>query len=113
MKTKAFIIAKWEFVEKVKSKAFIISLILMPVVILGIAFLPTLFSMKEDDEPVAIGIIDRTKSLIDPLDLRLQKLYILKDGQPNYILRNLDGQKPVDKLKGEANDLVAKGTIEG
>jgi ABC-2 type transport system permease protein len=85
----------------------------MPVVIFGIAFIPTLFAMKEDDEPVAIGVIDRTKRLIDPLDLRLRKLYTLKDGQANYLLRNLDGQKPIDELKGEANDLVAKGKIEG
>jgi ABC-2 type transport system permease protein len=113
MKTKAFIIAKWEFIEKVKSKAFIISLVVMPVVIFGIAFIPTLFAIKEDDEPVAIGVIDRTKRLIDPLDLRLRKLYTLKDGQANYLLRNLDGQKPIDELKGEANDLVAKGKIEG
>jgi ABC-2 type transport system permease protein len=69
--------------------------------------------MKEDDEPVAIGLIDRTQRLIDPLDLRLRKLYTLKDGQANYILRNLDGQKPIDELKMDANDLVAKGKIEG
>ena len=35
---KAFIVAKWEFLEKIKSKAFLFSLILMPIIIVGMAF---------------------------------------------------------------------------
>jgi ABC-2 type transport system permease protein len=113
VKTKAFKIAKWEFLEKVQSKAFIVSLVLMPVILIGIAFVPALFSLKEDDESVVVGIIDKTQCLLEPLDLRLRSLYTIKNGQPNYILRNLDDRESLDELKNEANSLIAQGKMDG
>jgi len=113
MSAKWMTVAKWEFFEKVRSKAFLISLVLMPVIIFGIAFLPTLFVLKEDEEPVAIGVIDKTGKLLPSLQDHLNQLYKLKNGDPNYVLRNLDGYAPMEILKEKANNLVIDGAIEG
>jgi ABC-2 type transport system permease protein len=113
MKSKSVQVAKWEFMEKVKSKAFIISLILMPVIIAAMAILPALLASRTDDEPVQIGVIDDTHTLIKPLSDKIDREYRLNNGQPNYILRNLSQDKTVDEARAEATRLVAAGTIEG
>ena len=113
MRYKAFQVAKWEFIEKVKSKAFIISLILMPIIIAAMALLPAMLASKADEEPVHIGIIDDTQKLIQPLGEKLDREFRLKNGQPNYILRNLSEGKSLEEARREANKLVSSESIEG
>ena len=55
---KTFVIAKWEYFEKIKTKTFIISLFLTPAIIIGFALAPTLISDRRDDSTKAIGVID-------------------------------------------------------
>ena len=55
---KIFTVAKWEFVEKVKTKAFIISLILTPAIIIFFSIAPTLLSGKESKTIKVIGFVD-------------------------------------------------------
>jgi len=81
-------IAKWEFVEKVKTKTFIISLILTPIIIIGFSIVPTLLSTEEDTRTKAIGVLDRTGFYFDNVRDALEE-YKLEDGQPNYIVINL------------------------
>jgi ABC-2 type transport system permease protein len=113
MNSKGFWIAKWEFMEKVKSKAFIISLILMPILIGAMAILPTLFALKEDSEPIAIGIIDGTKKLVQPLGDRLDREFRLKNNQPNYLLQNLLVGKTAEDARSEGTRLIDSEQIEG
>ncbi|HEY6951419.1 MAG TPA: ABC transporter permease [Bacteroidota bacterium] len=113
MNNKALQVARWEFMEKVKSKAFIISLVLMPVIMIGFGVLPTLLAMKEDEKPITVGIIDETGSVVAPLAEKLDEKYKLSKNQPNYIIRNLSGAEGVLPTKSEANRLVSNGTVEG
>jgi ABC-2 type transport system permease protein len=113
MKSKALVVAKWEFMEKVKSKAFIISIILMPLIIAAMALFPALLASKADDEPVHIGIIDGTNKLIRLLAEKLDREYKIKNDQPNYILRNMLVGKSMDDARSEANSSVTNGQIEG
>ena len=112
MNNKALRVAIWEFTEKVKSKAFIISLVLMPIIMVAFGVLPTLLAMKEDDKPSTVGILDETNSLAQPLAARLDEKYKLGKGQPNYFIKNLGGETGLP-TKAEANRYVAEGTIEG
>ncbi len=41
---KILTIARWEFLEKVKTKAFIISLVITPLIIIMFSLLPTLLT---------------------------------------------------------------------
>jgi ABC-2 type transport system permease protein len=113
MKSKAFRVAVWEFMEKVKSKAFIISLVLMPIIIAAMAILPALLASKADDEPVQVGIIDETQNLVQPLGEKLDREFRLKNGQPNYVLRNLLKGTSLEDARMEANTLVTSEHIEG
>jgi len=76
-------IAKWEFVEKVKTKTFIISLILTPIIIIGFSIVPTLLSTEEDTTTKAIGVLDITGFYFDNVRDALEE-YKLENGQPNY-----------------------------
>jgi ABC-2 type transport system permease protein len=113
MESKAIKIAVWEFMEKVKSKAFILSLILMPIIIGAMAILPALFASKADDEPVQIGIIDGTQKLVGQLGEIIDREYRLKNDQPNYILRNISSGRSAEEARVEGARLVASDAIEG
>ncbi len=108
---KAFVVAKWEFLEKVRSKAFIISLVLMPVIIVVFGVLPGLLASQEDDRTLTIGMVDGTGELGGPLGERLAAKYTRDDGSPMYLV-NVFGMETADPLQ-EALRALAAEDIEG
>ena len=113
MKSKAFQVARWEFNEKVKSKAFIISLVIMPIIMVLFGVLPGLLISRPDADATVVGIIDETDSIVGPLARRISEKYKLPDGQPNYVIRNLNLQGAPEKKKMTANSMVTAGDISG
>jgi ABC-2 type transport system permease protein len=108
-------VARWEYVEKIKSKAFIISLFLTPLLMIGMGVLPTLLANRPDTESKVIGVIDQSGEVISPLQQKLNERYTLPDGEPNYVLRQISGT-PTDDLvflKHYADGLIAAENIEG
>jgi ABC-2 type transport system permease protein len=110
---KKLAIAKWEFLEKVKTKAFLISLILTPVIMVVFAVVPSLLASKPDEQSVVIGIIDETNSMVEPLAQRLDEKYKLPSGEPNYIVRNLTSEGSLEQIRTQANKMIADDVIEG
>lgn len=106
-------VAKWEFLEKVKSKAFLISLVLMPIIMVGFGVLPGLLASKPDDQAIAIGIYDETGHLLQPLTVRIEEKYKLPDGRPNYVIRNLHAEGSLNEVKAKAPGMIANGEMEG
>lgn len=108
-------VARWEFLEKVKSKAFLISLVLMPIIMVGFGVLPGVLASQEDQKTMTIGIIDDTGQIVVALERRLQEKYKLSDGNPNYLLKDLKpyGSGYPDQLREIANVMVSGGEIEG
>jgi len=112
---KALTVARWEYVEKVKSKAFLIGLFLTPTLMIAMGVLPSVFANQPDNETHVIGIIDRSGLIAGEFTARMQSNYKLPGGQPNYIVRPLAVGTGID-LDTEvaaANRLVASGEIEG
>jgi len=110
---KILTIARWEYLEKVKTKTFIISLIITPLVIIMFSLLPTLLSQKEDLRTKLIGVVDTSGIYFHQLADELEQ-YKLDDNQPNYILLNLAHNKEtLEQLKTEANKNVIDKDIEG
>ena len=110
---KILTIARWEFLEKVKTKAFIISLVITPLIIIMFSLLPTLLTQKEDLRTKLIGVVDTSGIYFYKLADELEQ-YKLDDLQPNYILLNLtDNKKPLKQLKIEADKDVTDSKIEG
>ena len=55
---RVFEIARWEYTQKVRSKAFLVSLILFPVFIFGMSFLPQLLISDEPTEQQVVGFLE-------------------------------------------------------
>ena len=112
---KAFAVARWEYVEKVRSKAFLISLFLMPLIMIAMGVVPGLLASRPDTETKTIGILDRSGDVVQPLSVLLEERYKLPNGKPNYILRSLleETRGNVSEAKKKGVALVADGEIEG
>ncbi len=112
---KTFAVARWEYVEKIKSKAFLLSLVLMPIIMIGFGVIPTLFASRADTETKVIGIVDATGEMTVPLAAYLDENYKLPDGRPNYILRPvlIGPAADLSEGKAEADSIVFRGEMEG
>ncbi|MGA9118207.1 MAG: ABC transporter permease [Bacteroidota bacterium] len=111
---KVFAVARWEYVEKVKSKAFLIGLLITPVIMLAMGFLPTFFVTQEDSATKAIGIIDRSGVVAPEFRERMESKYKLPNGQPNYLVRVIgSASSDPDETMNDASHLVINGEIEG
>jgi ABC-2 type transport system permease protein len=111
---KVLAVARWEYVEKVRSKAFLIGLLITPVIMLGMGFLPTFFVTQGDSSTRAIGIVDRSGLVSPEFQKRMEGRYTLPNGQPNYLVRVIGSQNtdPATTI-GQATSMVVNGDIEG
>ncbi|MCZ7613464.1 MAG: ABC transporter permease [Ignavibacteriaceae bacterium] len=106
-------IAKWEFLEKLKTKAFLISLIITPIIIVSITILPSIIFSEEHPNVEVIGIIDTSGIYFDFIAEELQK-YELPDGQKNYVPLNLtESGKSFNELINNADVKVFDNLIKG
>lgn len=112
---KAFVVAKWEYLEKVKSKAFLISLFLTPLIMVGMGVLPTVFATQEDDDPKVIGIIDLSGEFAAPFAERITERYKLPDGKARYVVHPIavgPGVNP-EEARRTADAMVVSQDVEG
>jgi len=100
---KILAVARWEFIEKVKTKAFIISLIITPVFMILMSVVPTLLMTKADTTTTRIGIIDETGEIAPVLNANLFEKFKLPDGRPNY---------EVVRIPSEGRDRANKMVLE-
>jgi ABC-2 type transport system permease protein len=107
-------IAKWEFFERVKKKSFIVSLLMMPLIIVLFAVVPSLLASKPDENVRNFGIIDQTDSLASIISKKLAEKYKLPNGKPNYAITVISDQdKDLDHLKKIATAKILDNEIEG
>jgi len=110
---KIITISLWEYLEKVKTKAFIISLIITPLLIITVTLLPSLLIKEESPKIEVIGIIDTSGIYFNYLEEEFQK-YELPNGQKNYVLVNLNQMnKTYEEIKKIADKDVLKNLIDG
>ncbi|HEX9658349.1 MAG TPA: ABC transporter permease [Bacteroidota bacterium] len=93
---KALIVARWEYIEKVKSKTFLIGIFVTPLLMVVMGILPGLFASKEDASTRAIGLIDMTGEFAGEFKKRMEENYVLEDKSPNYIVEILTGNRDLD-----------------
>jgi ABC-2 type transport system permease protein len=112
---KILVVAKWEYLEKVKSKAFLIGLFVTPLLMVGMAILPTFFARQEDQSTKVIGVIDQTGALTVGFAHSMEGRYTLSNGAPNYRVLNLASGPGInldDEMRA-ANRKVAADELEG
>ncbi len=111
---KVLAVAKWEYIEKIKSKAFLFSLIIIPVIMIGMGVLPGLLASRPDTESKIIGVFDQSGEIYQPLKKYLNIHYQLPSGKPNYVLVSVaDTLNTVQEGKNLADALVLASEIEG
>jgi ABC-2 type transport system permease protein len=110
---KIYVVALWEYLEKVKSKAFVISLVLTPLIMVVMTVLPSLFARQEEDITRIIGVIDRSGTVGQPLSDRLSQNFRLPDGQPRYLVDWSRGTSDEAADRKEMDRRALEGEIEG
>lgn len=86
---KIFQIAKWEFIERVKRKYFIVSTLLTPLLVIAIGYFSGLANISTSDSPQIIGIYNTSEIPFENLKDTFEGTK-LSDGQPKYIPINLN-----------------------
>jgi len=110
---KIFAVSKWEFIERVKTKTFIVSLILTPLILIIFTIMPTFLAETGSRAIETIGLIDTSGVYLPLMREKLEK-FRLPDGQPNYILLNLSGKNtPIEDLRAAADSKILEGRLEG
>jgi len=103
-------IAHWEYVSRIRSKWFIISTLLFPLIMISSMFIPTLIEDIPDDEVKIISIIDETKYLGEKIKIELEDKINSKKGQPKYqVIIFKEGN--LSKLKERASTLLDSSYI--
>jgi ABC-2 type transport system permease protein len=111
---KTLAVARWEFIEKVKTKAFLIGLLMTPLIMFVFTVIPGLMADNADETTKIFGVIDMTGTLAAPIDARLSEKYKLENGTANYRLKEVtDENRDADHLKTLAMAQLASGEIEG
>jgi ABC-2 type transport system permease protein len=110
---KTLSIARWEYFEKIKTKAFIISLIITPAIIILFSVVPSLLASKEDDNTRTIGFLDKSGKYFKDFSDEIQN-YKFGNNQPNYVLINLNRtDKTEEQVRNESDENTFKGMIDG
>jgi ABC-2 type transport system permease protein len=99
-----------EYVGRVKSKGFLVSTLLAPVVMTAIILLPGLLATMSTGEQWTLSVVDHTGQIFSPLQEALSDT--LNNGQPAFLLRDI----PVmpdrwETTKASLNDQVAERSL--
>ena len=115
---KIFTIANWEFLERVKRKSFLISMVIMPLLIVGFSLLPSLLLNDVKDSPLPIGLIDFTGEFSRELSSELS-VNVLPDRQPTFLVlnfanRSLNKSELIHKIDSQvlSNGIAGYITLE-
>ena len=88
-------IAKWEYLNRVKTKLFIITTLLLPVLFALISILPTWLATLDPEKTSKIGLIYGSKqiALINDFKILVQNKYKTKNGMPEFSFVNIDNDQ--------------------
>lgn len=109
--SRIFTIAQSEFLTLVKTKAFIIGILLMPVLMVGFFFFMAYAERHVDVERRAFAVIDHTGVLFDALktSAEARNAEFVEDGTrtgPEFVASSVQAGRSVDELKVELSGRV-------
>ncbi len=105
-------VAYWEFIEKIRTKAFIISLLITPLFVLIFSVVPALLNNLQNDRTTQFGVWDGTNGIARNLNDSLAAQKKLADGTPRYRLIILDA-KTAGQAVDSAKNRVFSGELKG
>ena len=84
---RVFEIARWEYTQKVRSKAFLVSLILFPVFIFGMSFLPQLLISDEPTEQQVVGFLEEGTTIAAAFETTMNARGAIDDSTSAWVVR--------------------------
>lgn len=90
-----WIILKWEYINRVKTKLFLITTFVLPFFMAGMMYLPTILMDLEPDEITEIGLVydDSVQDLLGRFQSQMDSNYRLSDGNPQFIFSRFPNEK--------------------
>ena len=90
-------ILKWEYINRVKTKLFLITTFVLPFFMAGMMYLPTILMDLEPEEITEIGLVydDNVQDLLVRFQSQVDGNYRLKDGNPQFIFSRFPNEKMV------------------
>jgi ABC-2 type transport system permease protein len=89
---KAMRVARWEFMERIRTKSFIIGLFLTPAIMALFFVVPTLLGGAiSKQEPVTLAVYDGTGRLMDSIRTVFERSFRLESGKPMYRIDVVEG----------------------
>ncbi len=110
---KIFTIVWWEYITKVRTKAFLISIVLMPIFIVGFSILPGILVEKMDTKQKVVGVVDLTGWIFGEFNRKISEKFKLPNGRPNYVLVKVESfSNDINEIKKSTNKRVVRGDLE-
>ena len=99
---------RWEFINRVKTKLFLITTFALPFFMGAVMYLPTLLMDLEPEDESTIGLVyeDEIKPLVGRFQERCNTSLITQDGSPQFLFMDLNSEK-------EALDSMLSKFIDG
>lgn len=106
-----WLVARWEYIIRIRSKFFLVSTLLMPLLIVGMIFLPVMLLNSEDVQGLRLAIVDGSGEWAGQIGQLLDERHRTRDGAPRYpryvlLNENRHGQR------AEAAALLEAGVID-
>ena len=101
-------IMMWEFINRVKTKLFLITTFALPFFMGAMFYLPTILMDLEPEDESKIGLVydSEIKTLVDRFQERCDAVLVTQDGSPQFLFVDLDSEK-------EAIDSILSKQIDG
>ncbi|HET9317461.1 MAG TPA: ABC transporter permease [Vicinamibacteria bacterium] len=101
-------IARREYLERVRSKAFLVGTVLGPLLLFGAMLGPSLLMSKQRGKPLKVAVLDHTGELREPVSRELEARRA--EGRPRFEVADAEeGTGAADVLR----DRVRRGELDG
>ena len=106
-----WLVARWEYIIRIRSKFFLVSTLLMPLLIVGMIFLPVMLLDEDNTQGLTLAIVDGSGEWAGQIGQLLDERHRTPDGAPRYpryalLNENRHGQR------AEAAALLEAGVID-
>ena len=106
-----WLVMRWEYLTRIRSKFFLISSILMPLFIIGLTFIPVLLLQEEAVQGLTLAVVDETGDWAQRIGDLLDDRYRESGGQPRYPRYSLSSADRYGQ-RMEAAALLEGGVID-
>jgi ABC-2 type transport system permease protein len=108
---KLFAIIKREYLLRVKTKAFLIGTLLLPVFTIGISVLPALMMRTNLGDQKKVAVIDENRRLFEPLSAAFAEIKNNK-GEPRFQLIQASTENDREETLNSLNKQVSSGALD-